>query len=140
MSATRNQIHIFYNGVKGNSQLLQVTDTQSQPRLLLTPSKEGNLYTLLMSDPDAPAKSWLHWLVTNIPGSAPDVSQGDEVISYAPPSPPSGTHRYIFSLYEQPASIMVSAPDERGNFNVEMFERHHGLRKVASRTVKVPAA
>jgi large subunit ribosomal protein L35 len=34
----------------------------------------GNLYTLLMVDPDAPSRenpvkrSWLHWMVVNIPG------------------------------------------------------------------------
>lgn len=139
MSTAKNQIHIFYNGVKGNSQLLQVIDTQTQPRILITANDDDTLYTLLMSDPDAPAKDWLHWLVTNIPGAAPDIGQGDEVISYAPPSPPSGVHRYIFTLYKQPASIMVTAPEQRGNFNVEAFEAKHGLKKVASRTVKVPA-
>lgn len=136
-----NQAHlnVFYNDVKANTQTLTKQQTMNKPRILFK-GVQGKLYTLLMSDPDAPAKSWLHWLITNISGSIPDILEGDEIISYAPPTPPSGTHRYIFTLYEQPASILVSAPRERGNFNVEAFEKQHGLKKILSRTVKVPAA
>ena len=101
--------------------------------------ESGKQYTLLMSDPDAEAKSWLHWLITNIPGDG-DISQGQLVVAYGKPSPPSGTHRYIFTLYEQPeGSIMVAPPQERGNFNVTAFEQQFGLQKMASRTVKVPS-
>jgi phosphatidylethanolamine-binding protein (PEBP) family uncharacterized protein len=90
-----------------------------------------------MSDPDAAAKSWLHWLITNIPGEANDVMEGQVVMPYTGPNPPSGIHRYIFTLYEQPAgSIMVAKPSERGNFPVVSFERQFGLTKIATRIVK----
>lgn len=91
-----------------------------------------------MSDPDAQAKSWLHWLLINIPGDS--FAEGQVIVPYSGPSPPSGTHRYIFTLYQQPASsIMVSVPVERGHFSVEDFERRHNLQKVVSRIVRVPA-
>ncbi|KAF3332728.1 protein MOTHER of FT and TF 1-like protein [Carex littledalei] len=43
--------------------------------------KTSDLYTLVMTDPDAPSpsdptmKEWLHWLVVNMPGGT-DPSQG----------------------------------------------------------------
>ncbi|VAI73424.1 unnamed protein product [Triticum turgidum subsp. durum] len=43
--------------------------------------RAGDLFTLVMTDPDAPSpseptmKEWLHWLVVNIPGGS-DPSQG----------------------------------------------------------------
>jgi phosphatidylethanolamine-binding protein (PEBP) family uncharacterized protein len=42
----------------------------------------ANLFTLIMTDPDAPSPSepsmreWVHWIVTDIPGSNVDTSQG----------------------------------------------------------------
>jgi phosphatidylethanolamine-binding protein (PEBP) family uncharacterized protein len=98
----------------------------------------GKLYTVLMSDPDAPAKSWLHWLITNIPGESNDILQGETVMEYAGPNPPSGIHRYVFTLYEQPGgSIMVSQPAERGNFPVDQFEGQYSLKKISNRIVRV---
>ena len=93
-----------------------------------------------MSDPDAQAKSWLHWLVINIPGESREITDGQVIANYVPPTPPSGLHNYIFTLYEQPAgSLMMAAPSERGNFQVKAFEQKFGLRKLVSRIVKVPA-
>lgn len=134
-----NIFQIVYDGLRENNEVLSITNTQKTPQVLIKPNHGGKLYTLLMSDPDAAAKSWLHWLVVNIPSSSPNMTEGDEVISYAPPSPPSGIHRYIFTLYEQPASILVSAPNERGNFNVDAFERKYNLKKIKSSTIRVPA-
>ncbi len=71
---------------------------------------------LVMEDPDAPAGTWVHWVLFNIPASVamleeavPDEerlpsgavhgqnSWGD--LGYGGPCPPSGTHRYFFRLY-----------------------------------------
>lgn len=93
-----------------------------------------------MSDPDAQAKSWLHWLITNIPGESNDIMEGQIVVPYTGPNPPSGTHRYIFSLFQQPAgSIMVAPLSERGNFSEDIFKQQFGLTKIVSRTVRVPS-
>lgn len=64
-------------------------------------------YSLLLLDPDFPsraqplARSWVHWFVANIPGSA--VHSGETLIDYVPPLPPkkSGAHRYVAVLFEQ---------------------------------------
>jgi len=64
---------------------------------------------LSLVDPDAPGGNFIHWLIINIPASASGIGQnetiGDELpnttgnTNYIPPCPPSGKHRYIFTLY-----------------------------------------
>jgi len=72
---------------------------------------EGDLYTLIMLDPDAPSrykpnrKGGLHWLVVNIPGN--NMEQGIHLASYNGAGPPenSGLHRYVFAIYKQGGKI-----------------------------------
>jgi Raf kinase inhibitor-like YbhB/YbcL family protein len=71
---------------------------------------------LICDDPDAPAGTWVHWVLYNllakaralpeaVPANAdlPDGSrQGKNSggrLGYSGPCPPSGTHRYFFKLY-----------------------------------------
>jgi Raf kinase inhibitor-like YbhB/YbcL family protein len=71
---------------------------------------------LICDDPDAPAGTWVHWVLYNLPSKAralaeavpanadlPDGSrQGKNSggrLGYSGPCPPSGTHRYFFKLY-----------------------------------------
>jgi phosphatidylethanolamine-binding protein (PEBP) family uncharacterized protein len=131
------QFTVQYGQTNANGKLLTKKNTVSEPTVLFTGDPD-TLYTVLMTDPDAPVKSWLHWLLVNIPGDSNDIFQGEAVMTYTGPSPPSGTHRYIFTLYKQPAgSIMVTKPYERGNFPVEAFEKQHSLQKIVSRTLRV---
>lgn len=74
------------------------------------PSGAKNL-VLILHDPDAPAKDWVHWLVWNIspntklikensvPESAVQGINDSRQIGYDGPSPPSGTHRYFFKIF-----------------------------------------
>lgn len=72
---------------------------------------------LIVDDPDAPAGTWIHWLVWNI---APDTGQVEQNSvpagamegttsfgkpGYGGPCPPSGTHRYFFKLYALDTSL-----------------------------------
>lgn len=66
---------------------------------------------LIVDDPDAPAGTWAHWVVWNIPAATsrigenavpPGAGQGKTDFgrnNYGGPCPPSGTHRYFFKLY-----------------------------------------
>lgn len=57
-----------------------------------------------------------------------------QVVPYAPPTPPKGTHRYIFSAFEQPggASLSIHAPAARGSFHTQRFAKAHGLELVGA--------
>ncbi len=64
--------------------------------------------SLTVKDPDAPNKTWKHWIVYDMPviekikeNSVPG-KQGQNDFGkkeYGGPCPPSGTHRYLFELY-----------------------------------------
>jgi Raf kinase inhibitor-like YbhB/YbcL family protein len=74
-------------------------------------------FALIMDDPDAPAGTWVHWVLWNLPASAHElpeaVAKQDQLgdgtrqgrnssrkIGYNGPCPPPGKpHRYFFRLY-----------------------------------------
>jgi hypothetical protein len=71
---------------------------------------------LIMDDPDAPIKTWVHWLIWNIPINKTGLSKGENItypkgkndfgyLDYGGPCPPSGTHRYFFKLYALDTTI-----------------------------------
>lgn len=67
--------------------------------------------SLIMDDPDAPAGTWVHWLIWNIEPSIKELKENSvprgasqgitdfRTAKYGGPCPPSGTHRYFFKLY-----------------------------------------
>lgn len=72
---------------------------------------ETKSFALSVTDPDAPMGTWIHWLVHDIPKDARTIEQGSlpkgaiqiendfGITEYGGPCPPSGTHRYIFTIY-----------------------------------------
>jgi len=67
---------------------------------------------LVMDDPDSPGGTWDHWIAYDIPASeeTADIPEAAAPVgrlgrnswgrsAYGGPCPPSGTHRYIFTLY-----------------------------------------
>lgn len=73
-------------------------------------------FALIVQDPDAPGGDWTHWVLYNISPdrqSLPEAYSSEESslngvkqgrnswhqIKYGGPCPPSGTHRYFFTLY-----------------------------------------
>lgn len=68
---------------------------------------------LICEDPDAPRGTWDHWLLYNIPPSIHVLPEGMKTLphdirscpnswgktGYGGPNPPSGKHRYFFTLY-----------------------------------------
>ena len=73
-------------------------------------------FALIVDDPDAPHKTFVHWIMYNIPAiittlpedtpknnftlGATDFSKTkNSPTPYGGPCPPTGTHRYFFTLY-----------------------------------------
>ncbi len=74
-------------------------------------------FALIMDDPDAPAGTWVHWVLYELPPGVSELAEGvpktEELqnggrqgrndfrkIGYGGPCPPPGpAHRYLFKLY-----------------------------------------
>jgi Raf kinase inhibitor-like YbhB/YbcL family protein len=74
-------------------------------------------FALIVDDPDAPAGTWVHWVLFNLPAGTHELAQGVEKkeqlengalqgrndfpkIGWNGPCPPPGKpHRYFFKLY-----------------------------------------
>ena len=87
------------------------------PPLKWSNGPEGTVtYALICDDPDAPMKTWVHWILFNLPAdinSLPEHVPPVEILpdssrqgrndsrktGYSGPCPPGGTHRYYFKVY-----------------------------------------
>ena len=124
--------------VKGKN--IPLASVQGTPTVTLN-VRPTPLHALIMHDPDAPGhnvtKPILHWLIINIPGS--DFSAGQQLLGYFPPKPPSGIHKYKFTLYEQRfGPIRVQTPQST-NFHLVDFVRDNNLIKVDEVYMRVAA-
>ncbi len=76
---------------------------------------------LVMDDPDAAGGTYTHWVVFNLPatvrgitggrlppGAAQAQNSGGQA-AYLGPCPPSGTHRYRFTVYAEPGRLTLAA-------------------------------
>lgn len=70
--------------------------------------EQARSLALIVDDPDAPGKTWVHWVMWNIPithSIAEDCVPGEQGwndfdrIRWGGPCPPSGKHRYYFKVY-----------------------------------------
>lgn len=81
---------------------------------------------LIVDDPDAPSKTWVHWVVFNLPASMKEMPenvpwqqtvggaglQGTNDFGkqgYGGPCPPQSTHRYYFKLYALDTELKLDA-------------------------------
>jgi len=83
----------------------------SPPLEFLNAPERATSFALIVDDPDAPGKRWVHWVMWNIPPRTKQIFQNSVPegavegmtdfgsLGYGGPCPPSGTHRYFFKLY-----------------------------------------
>ena len=111
-----------------------------EPYPVWTPPTPPSAYTLICWDPDAPAKSFLHWLVVNCTGG--DNAEGKVLAPWSPPNPPAGTgvHRYVLGLFLQSGPLSIPEITERGNFNATTFASSNGLVALSYLGFRVAAA
>lgn len=103
-------------------------------------SRRGQLYTLMMVDPDIPLvaapllSQYLHWMVINIPRDF--INDGFTVGNYIQPFAIE-PHRYTFLVWEQRGRIEMRelAIVERFKFSARNFAKEHNLKLIAANFV-----
>ncbi|MGH2574220.1 MAG: YbhB/YbcL family Raf kinase inhibitor-like protein [Ignavibacteria bacterium] len=93
------------------------------PPLSWTSAPSGTKnFAIICDDPDAPAGTWVHWVIYNLPADQMNLSENISSkkqlendarhgindfrkFGYGGPCPPSGTHRYFFKLYALDSKI-----------------------------------
>ncbi len=95
-------------------------ENMSPPLLISgTPAGTASL-ALVMDDPDAPAGTWVHWVLYDMPPGLSAIGEGETppgtlgvgtsgASGYRGPCPPDREHRYFFRLYALDAPTGLSA-------------------------------
>lgn len=101
--------------------------------------EDAQSLTLIVEDPDAPGKTWVHWVVVNIDPHTTRVLEdsvpngGLEAMTdfghagWGGPCPPSGPHRYYFKLYALDTTLDITEDITRSE--VEHAMEGHILEK-----------
>ena len=111
----------------------------TSPPLRWTDPPEGTRsWAMIVDDPDAPSKTWVHWVVYNLPADTrhlPPGIQGAEELpdgtrqgrtdfgrpGYGGPCPPAGKpHRYFFKLYALDAMLELKPGASKSRLVDEM--------------------
>jgi len=88
--------------------------------------KSAKTIAIIADDPDAPAGTWAHWVLYNLPsetmGLVENVPLSENLkaggfqgrndfgkVGYGGPCPPSGAHRYFFKLYAIDSELPLKA-------------------------------
>jgi len=89
-------------------------------------SEKAESLVLIVEDPDAPAGTFIHWIVVNInpknpsfgenspPKGALEIENSFGKKGYGGPCPPSGQHRYFFRIYALDVKL---APKQNSGIN-----------------------
>ena len=99
----------------------------SPPLAWTDPPANTHAFALICDDPDAPAGTWVHWVIYNVgaatlslPENVPKIDESPEgvrqgkndfgKIGYNGPMPPPGrAHRYVFKLYALDVTLNLRA-------------------------------
>lgn len=100
---------------------------------------------LIMDDPDAPGRTFVHWVIYNIPGSTQKLAKGIPrkekladgslqgmtdfaSVGYGGPCPPPGKpHRYFFKIYA--IDTILDLPSGASKEDVEAAMKGHIMAK-----------
>jgi Raf kinase inhibitor-like YbhB/YbcL family protein len=122
----------FKDGEAIPPRFAKTAENLSPPLIITGVPAEAQSLALIVDDPDAPAGTWVHWLVWNLPPDTKEIPsgklpagavQGKNSWGHARwdgPAPPSGTHRYVVTLYALKTSLALPAGAERGEFERAM--------------------
>lgn len=115
----------------------------ASPQLQWSNAPQGTKsFALITDDPDAPAGTWVHWVIFNIPADKHELTAGIaktaapsageqglndfKKVGYGGPCPPPGTpHRYFFKLYA--LDTQLPAKQRATKKDVEAAMQGHAL-------------
>ena len=92
---------------------------------------ESKCLVLIVDDPDASSKTWVHWVIWNIPVThhlKENEVHGVQGLNdfrqqhYGGPCPPSGTHRYFFKVYALSSLLDLPASADKSQLEKAMSE------------------
>jgi len=104
------------------------------------PPAKTQSFALIMDDPDAPAGTWVHWVLFDLPADTRELAEGvakqEQLangarqgrndfgkIGYGGPCPPPGNpHRYFFKLYALNAKLNLKAGATKADVERAMKE------------------
>lgn len=87
---------------------------------------------IIVDDPDAPAGTFTHWVIWNIDPGTQEIQSGQIPpkseegtnsagrIGYTPPCPPSGSHRYFFTLFAVDTTIGLDGKAKKADLEAQM--------------------
>ena len=97
------------------------------------------VFALIMDDPDAPAGTWVHWVLYNIPATTSQLPEKVAKVEtldlggarqgrndfhgpgYGGPCPPPGpAHRYVFKLYALDATLQLRSGAQKHDVEAAM--------------------
>lgn len=108
MTITSDNLH---NGVWDTEITNTAKGKNLSPELTWSPVDGASEYVVYMVDPDG--HNWIHWILTGL--TKTHIEEGEDLQDnqYVGPYPPSGTHRYIVTVY-----ALAAKPDSYpGNFD-----------------------
>ncbi len=91
------------------------------PLLISGTPEDAKSLVLIVDDPDAPSKTWVHWVVWNIDPNTKEIPENTipkgavEGMTdfgkqgYGGPCPPSGIHHYHFKIYALDITISLDS-------------------------------
>ena len=96
-------------------------------------------FALIVDDPDAPAGTWVHWVLYNLPAAVSELPENIAKVEsldldgarqgrndfrrpgYGGPCPPPGpAHRYLFKLYALAAPLTLKAGAQKRDVEAAM--------------------
>jgi hypothetical protein len=103
------------------------------PPLTIAEVPEGTKsLAIIVDDPDAPSGTFTHWIIWNIDPSTTEIQAGTVPqksqegtnsggrMGYTPPCPPSGSHRYFFTLFALDTTIGLDGKAKKAELEAAM--------------------
>jgi Raf kinase inhibitor-like YbhB/YbcL family protein len=140
--AKEETMHLSSTDFKDGSQIpakYTCTGAGISPQLAWTaPPARTASFALIVTDPDAPRGTWVHWVLYNLPAGTRSLPEGLPALGHLPdgalqgrndfgeigyggPCPPPGSpHHYVFTLYALDAKLNLPVGEKRAQVEAVM--------------------